>query len=132
MASKVAMENGEALGLEVSWTEADILTTDPDGSYDIIVSNPPYIPPSEREKMDTSALEHEPDTALFVPEDDPLIFYRRITEWGREALASGGHCYFEVNEYKADEVVKLLEELTYAVSLVNDLQGKPRMVRAKF
>ncbi|PHI19882.1 protein-(glutamine-N5) methyltransferase, release factor-specific [Lewinellaceae bacterium SD302] len=132
MAGKVAVENGEALGLNVSWTEADILTSDPGGTYDIIVSNPPYIPPSERDKMDTSALEHEPDAALFVPEDDPLIFYRRIAEWGSGALVAGGHCYFEVNEYKAGEVAEMLRTKAEKVVVLKDLQGKPRMVRAEF
>lgn len=132
MAGKVAVENGEALGLNVSWVEANILTNDPEGTYDIIVSNPPYIPPSEKGKMDVSALEHEPDMALFVPEDDPLVFYRRIAEWGSGALISGGHCYFEVNEYKAEEVAEMLRTMAKKVVVLKDLQGKSRMIRAEF
>jgi release factor glutamine methyltransferase len=99
-------------------------------TINILISNPPYIPPSEREVMSPSTLAHEPELALFVLEEDPLLFYRRIAELGLEALAEGGQLYFETNEFNNESVVSVLEELGYTdVERRKDLQGKWRMVR---
>jgi len=135
----VARANAERLGLEVTFAHFDVLlngtlpkdqlTKEP---TDLLISNPPYIPPSERDRMSTSTLAHEPELALFVPEADPLLFYRRIAELGRTALAPGGRLYFETNEFNNGEVVTLLEGAGYAaVERRKDMEGKWRIVMGK-
>ena len=135
----VARANAERLGLEVTFAHFDVLlngtlpkdqlTKEP---TDLLISNPPYIPPSERDRMSTSTLAHEPELALFVPEADPLLFYRRIAELGRTALATGGRLYFETNEFNNGEVVTLLEGAGYAaVERRKDMEGKWRIVMGK-
>lgn len=130
----VARGNAEKLALKVDFLEADILenpTWHPRTvAPNIIVSNPPYIPPSERAVMSPSALAHEPELALFVPENDPLLFYRRIAELSQDWLAAAGRLYFETNEFNNEAVVALLESQGYArVERRKDMQGKWRMVR---
>ena len=131
----VARSNGERLGVGVDFHLADARQPDfaPASSpYDVLVSNPPYIPPSERDRMGTSTLAHEPDLALFVAEADPLLFYRSIAEAGLKSLGEGGALYFETNEFNNERVVELLQDLGYlGVEARRDLQGKWRMVRGK-
>lgn len=128
---EVAKSNQETTGGNVSWLEMDILQEQPPGPYDIIVSNPPYIPPTERDRMSESTLQHEPDLALFVPEDDPLLFYRVIGNWAKAAMAPGGRLYFELNEFHYEAAGLLLRELGYEdVRARKDLSGKYRMLRA--
>ncbi|MGB3799162.1 MAG: peptide chain release factor N(5)-glutamine methyltransferase [Lewinella sp.] len=133
-ALEVATKNQEALQSNVIFKEGDVLEGRfaRDGLYDIIVSNPPYIPPSERKHMGDSVLVHEPDLALFVPEEDPLVFYRKIGEIGLTTLRSGGYVYVETNEYNSDQVMRLFRDLGYnRVERRKDLQGKWRMVRVQ-
>ncbi|PPK85683.1 release factor glutamine methyltransferase [Neolewinella xylanilytica] len=130
----VARENGKMLCSTVVFHEADVLQDChlDEGAYDVIVSNPPYIPPSEREQMGESVLVHEPELALFVPEDDPLVFYRRVGEIGLSALSPGGYVYVETNEFNSNEVMRTFRELGYQlVERRKDLQGKWRMVRTR-
>lgn len=135
-ALEVARDNAEELKLDVTFELYDVLAA-PDGNRQpiadnrqLIVSNPPYIPPSEKDKMDASTLTHEPGLALFVPEDDPLIFYRLIAKEAGDLLTGGGKLYFETNEFNNDEVVSLLQSTGYAeVEARQDLSGKWRMVR---
>lgn len=132
----VARANAEKLKLEVDFEVMDVLENPSShlraAAYNIIISNPPYIPPSERDVMSPSTLAHEPELALFVPEEDPLLFYRRIAELGTKALAKGGLLYFETNEFNSEDVVTLLTESGYAeVERRKDLRGKWRMVRGK-
>ena len=133
-ALEVARTNAEKLELAVTFLEADILAENAglqEGAYNLLVSNPPYIPPSERELMGASTLAHEPSLALFVPEEDPLLFYRRITELGTRLLAPNGRLFFETNEFNNEAVAGLLEAKGYAkVERRKDLQGKWRMVAA--
>lgn len=130
----VMQENCQRLGLELQSSQVDVLRAKESGAlgsqqFDLIVSNPPYIPPSEVPKMGKSTLAHEPELALFTPEDDPLLFYRTIAELGKDHLAPRGFVYLEVNEYRAHEVSALLTEHGYfEVQLQKDLQGKERMV----
>ena len=127
----VARDNAERLDLPARFLRMDVREGLPDGRYDIIVSNPPYIPPSERERMAPSVLAHEPGLALFVPENDPLLFYRAVAERGREQLVAGGRIYVETNEFNNGAVTALLEETGYGlVEARRDMQGKLRMVRA--
>lgn len=130
-ALEIAKKNGKELGLTINWQQLDILQDSPTGTFDLIVSNPPYIPPSERDKMNTATLKYEPELALFSPEENPLVFYRRIIELSQDLLASNGKIYFEVNEFRATAVANLLEARTNKVALLNDLQKKPRMLRAE-
>lgn len=129
-----ASENARRLGAEVRFERFDILDDDGlQGPYDIVVSNPPYVTRSERAQMPPNVLRHEPHRALFVPDDDPLLFYRAIAEKGRTMLAPGGRLWFEINERFGPQTVRLLENEGYAdVRLREDLFGKPRTVCARW
>lgn len=130
----VVIDNCERLGLELQCSKVDVLRAKElasfgDQQFDLIVSNPPYIPPSELTKMGKSTVAHEPELALFVPEEDPLLFYREVADLGEQHLTSGGFIYYEVNEFRAHSTVALLEERGYTeVEIRKDLQGKDRMV----
>ncbi len=103
----------------------------PPGSLDILVSNPPYVRESERPLMRENVLAWEPPTALFVPDNDPLLFYRRLGEVGQLLLRPGGGLYLEINEALSDETQALLRGQGYAaVRGVNDMFDRPRMVVA--
>ena len=137
-ALEVARDNAAELQLDVTFEYYDALAPTDNGqprteSLDLIVSNPPYILPSEKDRMGASVLAHEPALALFVPEDDPLVFYRRIAESASESLTTGGKLYFETNEFNNDEVVLLLKSTGYAdVEARKDLGGKWRRVRGSW
>lgn len=128
-ALKVAGRNADHHGAQVSFLEMDILQGQPPGTYDLIVSNPPYITRGERSVMDASVLDHEPDGALFTNSEDPGEFYRRIAEIGHHSLAEGGMLYLELNEYHTDYLRGVLESAGYDTSIRKDLQGKCRMAR---
>lgn len=101
------------------------------GKYNVIVSNPPYIKQSEEDSMRDNVLKFEPRMALFVPNEDPLLFYKRIAKFGRSHLKSGGTIYVEINEALGTEVVELFKENGFTeVILKKDMQGKDRMVKA--
>lgn len=129
----IARENAEKLELDLAFHQGDALKPEAfKGVFDIIVSNPPYIPPSEKDRMGASTLAHEPDMALFVPEEDPLLFYRGIGGIAAAALKEGGHLFFETNEFNNERVVDLLKALGFAsVEARQDIQGKWRMVLAR-
>lgn len=126
-ALEIAHENAKRNSVEVEWTQADILS--PITNYrfpilDIIVSNPPYICHREKANMDARVLDYEPHSALFVPDDEPLLFYRRIA-----AMKSAKSLYFEINEAYGKEVCDMLKGLGYTdIQLKHDIYGKPRMV----
>ena len=107
----------------------------PDGSqlstkFDVIVSNPPYIPAAERQQMADNVTKYEPATALFVPDADPLVFYRAIARFARRSLNSGGALYFEIHENLADEVAELLTAEGFRdIEIRNDINSKPRMIK---
>ncbi len=128
----IARENAQANRLDVQFVEMDILRDRPSGPFDTIVSNPPYVTRSEASQMADNVLHYEPHRALFVENDDPLLFYRRIAELGREILSPGGWFYGEINERFGAETLRLLTDLGYdRAELRNDMFGKPRMVRAR-
>ncbi len=119
----------------VHWIEADILEADLPlpPPFDIIVSNPPYIPRREAHLMPEHVLAHEPALALFAPDDDPLVFYRAIASFAKKHLTSNGSLYLECNEFNASDVAALLVESGFqAVVLKKDLSGADRMVRGRF
>ena len=126
-ALEIAHENAKRNSVEVEWTQADILSPITNYQFpilDIIVSNPPYICHREKANMDTRVLDYEPHSALFVPDEEPLLFYRRIA-----AMKSAKSLYFEINEAYGKEVCDMLKELGYTdIQLKHDIYGKPRMV----
>lgn len=129
-ALSVAKHNNDVLGSNVRFVRQDILTTSIDGEYDVIVSNPPYITKKEISLMRNNVLNFEPHTALFVEDNDPLLFYRRIAELARSHLRNGGALYFEINENYGRECCELLSELGFInIVLRKDLNSKDRMIK---
>lgn len=130
----IAVENNRLLGASVRFLRKDVLG-DVSGEherYDAIVSNPPYVTESEKEAMERNVLDWEPAQALFVPDEDPLLFYRRIAELGREMLVPGGRLYFEINRSFGEEVIDLLRGLGYmGLRLLKDISGNDRIVIAE-
>lgn len=128
----LAKTNARNNDAEINWAKKDILNDDlPDRTYDIIVSNPPYIPVSDKSLMHKNVLDYEPEVALFVYDNDPIIFYREIAKKAVKTLKSNGKLYFEIHEGFATDVVDLLNTLDYKkVEVKKDLQGKDRMIRA--
>ena len=131
-ALEVARNNGELLKTNVSFLKCDILNGMPQvPELDILVSNPPYVPEAEKFEMHRNVLDFEPVLALFVPDQDPLLFYRVIGEKGKQLLKPGGKLYFEIHEKFGSEVAELLTSLGYQdVKLVRDLNGKERIASA--
>lgn len=128
----VAEENNRSNGTEVTFSQVDILVYQPQGEmFDIIVSNPPYIKENEKKSMEANVLDWEPHTALFVPDNDPLLFYRAIAEKALAMLTSGGALYFEINRAHGAETVEMLKSLGYIeTELRKDLAGNDRMIKA--
>ncbi|WP_186452558.1 peptide chain release factor N(5)-glutamine methyltransferase [Chitinophaga polysaccharea] len=134
-ALEVARSNASRLHLDVNFLLMDALnpaqvSTLP--SFDLIVSNPPYITQSEQQSMQERVWGYEPSIALFVPDSDALLFYRHISMMAQQKLLPGGALYFEINEALGKEVVALMEELGFKeVTLKQDMFGKDRMVKGK-
>ena len=126
-----AAENFRRLGARVDLRRADALGDLAEvfpGPFDAIVSNPPYVPQSDLRQMHVNVRDHEPHEALFVPDDDPLRFYRAIARAGRRMLRPGGRLYFEIYHRHADAMRRMLDEEGYERTDVReDLFGKPRM-----
>lgn len=99
-------------------------------SVDIIVSNPPYITSAEKTGMQSNVLDNEPALALFVPDEDPLIFYRKILQFAQKFLIPGGCVYFEINSLMGQQMLQLLEENNFFGELKKDIFGKDRMIKA--
>ena len=131
-ALRVARRNAGRNEAQVFFRRVDVLKAcTEDCRYDVIVSNPPYITESEKQDMDANVLEWEPHTALFVPDADPLLFYRRIAELGVSMLKEGGALYFEINRAYGEETVRMLEGLGYKqIELRKDNWGNDRMIKA--
>lgn len=126
----VAHENAKQLGANVNFVKQDALNAKPEGEWDVIVSNPPYICEKEKKDMAVNVLEHEPHTALFVPDADPLLFYRAITRLAVQTLNKGGRLYFEINPIYADDTCRMMRaEGMTAVELRSDMYGKQRMAK---
>lgn len=129
----VAMKNAATFKTRIRFEEDDIFHFDAASeSFDIIVSNPPYICEKERKDMEQLVLANEPSEAFFVPDDDPLLFYRRIAMVAATALSHGGHLYFEINPLYSDELVKLLKGLGFTdIVITDDLSHRPRFATAR-
>jgi len=131
-ALQVAKENNDRLNASVAFDKVNILEYKPsEDMFDIIVSNPPYVTIAEKEDMDHNVLDWEPHLALFVSDEDPLLFYRKIAEAGRVMLSQTGKIYFEINQALGNEVHDLLTALEYQkVEIIKDLSGRDRIVKA--
>lgn len=131
---ELAAENARRNQVSVDWIEQDILDSsqwETLGTFDFMVSNPPYIPPSQQNLMPGHVLGYEPHLALFAPENDPLVFYREIGLFAYRYLTADGYLFFETNEFNAPRVVLLLRDIGFSqVELRQDLAGKDRMIRA--
>lgn len=133
-ALSVARANARKLQADVCFVECDVLACQVDevGLYDVIVSNPPYVTEAEKADMEPNVLQWEPSLALFVPDDDPLRFYRRIAVLGRDMLADGGRLYFEINRAYGREMVEMLRTMGYVgVRVEKDLSQNDRFVIAE-
>lgn len=133
-ALNVARRNGSSLNIRIDFQGVDFLNEAQQKllpAVDIIVSNPPYIPLKDKDQMHANVADHEPHTALFVPNNDPLIFYRALAEFGKKRLYDDGSIYMEIHEEIGNGVVNLFKENGYSnVELRKDMQGKNRMVKA--
>jgi len=132
-ALKTAKANAKLNNLNISFSKLDILKEDTNntlGQFDIIVSNPPYVRKKEKELMHKNVLENEPHLALFVDDDDALVFYRAIVNFLAKNLKPKGFIYFEINEAYGEEVADLLKSYNYRdIELAKDINGKYRMIR---
>ena len=132
----IAHKNANTLNANVTFKEKDIIKCSiapvlAEQKVSVIVSNPPYIVPSESSAMSDSVLNHEPNIALFTPEDDPLKFYRAISDYAKTALLPQGKLYFEINPLFAQQLEALLKEQGFGdITFKNDQYGKQRFVRA--
>lgn len=126
--------NAEGNGVNISIERRDALnlSLDDNCKWDVIVSNPPYVCMSEAKDMERQVLDHEPHLALFVPDDDPLLFYREIAKYASHALSKRGLLYFEINEMYGCEVCNLLSELPFTdIAIIKDQFSKDRFVKAR-
>lgn len=151
-ALRIATDNAERLGAEVKFRRRDALRLEEDfsaeenqggaevlsadnvssASWDIIVSNPPYICNREAADMHANVLRHEPHLALFVPDTDPLLFYRAIARYSMRSLRKGGWLLFECNTLYAHDTAQMASDMGFATSVVeDDCFGKPRFVKAQ-
>jgi release factor glutamine methyltransferase len=130
-ALKIAESNAAALKAEIEFAALDILNTAfLPGQYDVIVSNPPYIPMHEMKNMELQVTNHEPNIALFVPDEDPLVFYKAIARLAKLHLSSNGQLFFEIHYDQGDALIALLDEMHFHAELRTDLFEKDRMIRA--
>jgi len=131
---KVALSNEKLNHVEIDWYILDVLSSNQpfkENQFDTIISNPPYVLKSDMAAMDANVLENEPHLALFVEDEDPLVFYKAIAEKSKIWLRPEGKIFFEIHEKKGKEVVDLLTEMGYQdVELRKDMSGKDRMVKA--
>ena len=132
-ALEIATKNAEQNAVNVHFAQQDIFAPFPEQAvFDIIVSNPPYVPEIEKGTMEENVLDFEPHIALFVPNENPLLFYERIAEIAIKLLKTNGKLYFETNRSKATAVSAMLQEKGFSeIEVRKDISGNERMVRAK-
>ena len=131
-ALKVAKKNAELNNVSIHFKEIDILKTySLSETYDVIISNPPYVRELEKEEMNKNVLNYEPQNALFVEDNNPLIFYDKISRLAKNHLVSNGVLFFEINEYLGEETKQLMSQIGFkSVELKKDIFGKDRMIKA--
>lgn len=132
-AIRIASDNANRLDANVRLRQTDVLGQVPtDTMMNVIVSNPPYVTEAERTDMDANVTDWEPDTALFVPDNVPLLFYERIADIGKQILTPDGTLYFEINQRFGTETVDMLRQKGYRkIELRKDLSGNDRMIKAE-
>ncbi len=135
-ALQTAKENAESNNVNITFIEADILNLTHHSllttHYSLIISNPPYVTLQDKNQMHTNVTDFEPHTALFVPEDDPLIFYKAIADFAAEHLEKDGLLFFEINESYGEQTVEILtHKLFKKIELRKDMSGKFRMIKAQ-
>lgn len=128
-----AEKNASINEVQVQFICQDILKAESlDKKYDVIVSNPPYIRMLEKQEIKPNVLEFEPHLALFVANEDPLLFYRKIAQLAQKQLNNNGYLFFEINQYLAQETIQLLEDLNFkSIELRKDIYGNDRMIRCQ-
>ena len=130
-ALEIAKANAKCNSVEISFIQQDILNTETLlGDWDIIVSNPPYVRELEKKDMQRNVLDHEPETALYVKDEDPLLFYNKITKLAKQALKPKAKLYFEINQYLAKETEEMMQEQGFSSEKRKDIFGNFRMLRA--
>jgi release factor glutamine methyltransferase len=127
----IAKQNAELNGVEIDFIEVDILNIKSEiPKSDIIISNPPYVTLEDKKQMHTNVNDFEPHTALFVPDNDPLIFYKAIADFALKNLSENGKLFFEINESLGNETVELLKGKGFKnIDLRKDMSGRDRMVK---
>jgi len=138
-ALKMAQQNAKGIGLDVLWVEGDLLnpqshTDSPvlSEGLDLVISNPPYVLESEKKQMEEQVLAHEPEIALFVKDDDPLLYYHAILDFCNLHLSTGGHLWLEINERWGAETARIFEVSGYqSVQIRTDIHGKERYIHAR-
>ncbi len=128
-AIEVAKKNAKDLEVDITFINQSILETEDLKSYDIIVSNPPYVRNLEKVEIKNNVLVHEPHLALFVEDNDPLIFYRKIVSLAENSLTTNGYLFFEINQYLGTETLDLFNNHFTNVELRKDFVGNDRMIR---
>ena len=134
-ALQIAKENAESNGVNVTFVHDDVLN--PQSEFfnqpvDLVVSNPPYVCDSERATMEANVLDWEPESALFVPDEDPLLFYRQILKLAKDQLNPDGQVWFEINERMGEDTVRACRENGFAeAEILLDFAEKPRFCRAR-
>ena len=130
-ALKIAMQNAKLNHVQIEFIHANILEIEKlDQKFDIIVSNPPYVRELEKNEMQKNVLKHEPELALFVSDEDPLLFYKKIVEFALQNLKNNGAVYFEINQYLGKETQQLLDSTNfYDIELRQDIFGNDRMLK---
>jgi len=129
----VAKKNASALGTPVNFRQLDILdetSWNSLPSFDIIISNPPYVPGKDKKQMQPNVLKYEPGIALFVPDNDALLFYKAITRFAKQHLTTDGNLYFEIHEDLGNDTMDLLQSEGFLPELKKDMQQKDRMIRS--
>tara|TARA_A100001234_G_C12632918_1_gene389026 strand:+ start:1164 stop:1997 length:834 start_codon:yes stop_codon:yes gene_type:complete len=130
-ALKIAELNAKINSVNVNFILNDILNTEKIPNYDVIVSNPPYVQKSDILKMNKNVTEFEPHRAIFVDDNNPIVFYRKIASLAIKSLNDGGYIFFEINELYHKEILNLLNKIGFVdITLKNDINDKPRMIKA--
>lgn len=129
----IAKKNAAALDADIKFIELDFLDKekwDQLPGFDIVISNPPYVPEKDKKQMRPNVLQYEPATALFVPDNDPLVFYKAIAAFGKTHLNKSGSIYTEIHEDLGEAVIAVFQEAGYVSELKKDMQQKDRMVKS--
>lgn len=130
---ETAVKNAEINKVKVNPVLQDILKMESfSGVFDVVISNPPYVRNIEKQDINNNVLNYEPHLALFVEDEDPLLFYKKIVSWAQDSLRSGGMLFFEINQYLGPETLELFDEKYFTnIELKKDMFGNDRMIKAR-